>query len=288
MKLKINCVARLLLMILAVFSFFTLGRAAGEKIGVLVVAHGSDEIRWNQVVQQGVAAVRLPYPIAVGYLEFTEPDIQKAVTKLESQGVSRIIAVPLFVSTYSNHIEEIKYILRLRDTLPQSEGATGETLRQVQCHSQISLTAALDDHPIVAKILAERLQRISSDPGHEVAVLVGHGADTEAGATKWQAQFDSLAQQVKKNLKLKAAYYGFAAMGKPTVRQTVTAAGSEGEVLLIPVMLSEGFFTDQKIPRDLEGLRYRYPQPGERALLPHADLARFIEMRVKETVNQQK
>jgi sirohydrochlorin ferrochelatase len=287
----------LFIMMSMIFSVFAPGWAAGGKTGVLVIAHGSDETRWNQVVQQGVAEVRLPYPIAVGFLEFTKPDIQKAVTQLETHGVNRIIAVPLFVSTYSNHIEEIKYVLGLRNTLPQPEGVSGENsasgqtaeeLRQIQSHSQIILTPALDDQPIVAKILAERLKTISRHSEREVAVLVGHGADSAAAEVKWRTQFASLADQVKKILKLKDARYGFAAMGKPTVRQVVTEAATAGEVILIPVMLSEGFFTDRKIPHDLTGLQYRYPQPGERALLPHPDLSRLVELRVRELVKARK
>jgi sirohydrochlorin ferrochelatase len=297
MKRNKHVLTALFLLMAAFFSAFAPGGAAGGKTGVLVIAHGSNETGWNQVVQQGVAGVRLPYPIAVGFLEFTEPGIQKALTQLETQGVNRIIAVPLFVSTYSNHIEEIKYVLRLRNTLPRPEGVFGEhsvsghtdeALRQIQSHCQIILTPALDDQAIVAGILSERLKTISRRPDREVAVLVGHGADSAAGEVKWRAQFASLARQVKKDLKLKNARYGFAAMGKPTARQAVTAAVAEGEALVVAVMLSEGFFTDRKIPHDLEGLQYRYPQRGSRALLPHPDLARFIELRVGEVVKNQK
>jgi sirohydrochlorin ferrochelatase len=286
----------LFLMLLTLFSSFAPGWAAEEKTGVLVIAHGSDELSWNQVVQQVVADVKLSQPITVGFLEFTTPNIQMAVTQLEKQGVNRIIAVPLFVSTYSNHIEEIKYILGLRDALPQPEAVVGghdavvepaEPLQQVKCHSKIFLTPALDDQPIVAAILAERLKTISRHPEREIAVLVGHGADSAVGTAKWQTQFASLADQVKKTLKLKDASYGFAAMGQPTIRNAVSAATAKGDVLLIPVMLSEGFFTERKIPHDLEGLQYRYPQPGKRALLPHQEMARLIELRVNELVKGQ-
>jgi sirohydrochlorin ferrochelatase len=299
MKRNNHLLIGLFLMMLALLAGITPGMAKAEKTGVLVIAHGSDELSWNQAVQHAAAGVKLPYPVELGFLEFTTPNIQTAVTKLEKQGVNRIIAVPLFISTHSNHIEEIQYILGLRDTLPQPEvgvephgpdqvAEAGEVLKQVQTHSKILLTSAIDDHPIIAAILAERLKPISRHPEHEVAVLVGHGADSAAGAEKWQAQFASLAAQVKKSLKLKAAYYGFAAMGQPTIRNVVSDATAEGDVLLIPVMLSEGFFTERKIPQDLVGLQYRYPQPGNRALLPHRELPRFIELRVNELIKSQK
>ena len=49
--------------------------------------------------------------------------IHEAVEKLEKldeQGVTKIVAVPLFISSVSGHIEEIEYVLGLREELPES------------------------------------------------------------------------------------------------------------------------------------------------------------------------
>jgi sirohydrochlorin ferrochelatase len=273
--------------------------AAEENIGVLVVAHGSDESSWNETVQQAVGEVDLSYPLELGFLEFTEPDIHAAVKKLEERGVNKIIAVPLFVSSYSNHIEEIKYVLGLRDTLPEGEesaeghGGEGEPaaeeevqLTPVVTQAEIVLTPALDDHVMVAGILADRLKTVSGNPAGEVAILVGHGSDTEEGQQKWRETFSSLAGRVKDLLDLKDAGYGFALMGEPAVRESVEQAVNQGDdVLVAPVMLSEGYFTDTVIPNMLlNGLDYSYPGTGNRALLPHSNIARFIELRVNDVI----
>lgn len=269
----------ILLLAVAMFSVSPVFGATEEKIGVLVVAHGSNE-DWNQAVQEEVEQVKLPYPVELVFLESVERDINSVVKELEEEGVNKIIAVPLFICSYSNHMEEIKCILGLRDTLPEEE----DELTPVNTQAEIVLTPALDDHVIVAGILAERLKTISQDPGQEIAVLVGHGSSAVEGHQKWCANLDSLAGQLKNLLDLKDVHYGFVGVGEPTVRDTVSQAVYQGNVLVVPVMLSEGYFTGTKIPKALDGLEYRYPEPGNRALIPHANISRFIELRVNDVV----
>nr|CBH38888.1 hypothetical protein BSM_23650 [uncultured archaeon] len=44
--------------------------------------------------------------------------INIAVDKHDEAGVTKIIAVPLFISSHSGHIGEIEYVLGLREELP--------------------------------------------------------------------------------------------------------------------------------------------------------------------------
>jgi len=119
---------------------------SGGELGVLVVAHGSDEDLWCRQVRQVVANVSLPYPVELGFLEFVPNEsIGDALERLESQGVREIIAVPLFISSYSSHIQEIEYVLRLRDAL-----SSGEGLARVNTTANITMTRALGDHSLVA------------------------------------------------------------------------------------------------------------------------------------------
>ncbi|WP_166405026.1 sirohydrochlorin chelatase [Desulfonema ishimotonii] len=253
--------------------------------GVLVIAHGSDEAGWNQAVDDAVRNVCLPYPVALGFLEFQEQDIAAAVRTLEDQNVREIIAVPLFISGSSNHIEEIRYVLGLRDTLPESGGHGGhggeaeEDLIPVTSDAEIYLTHALDDDPVMARIICDHLREISLNPAEEIAVLVGHGSDSSHSEAAWQENFASLALQVKTMMGFGDVRYGFVAMGSPAVADVVAQAQSEGRVLVSPVMLSQGYFINVKIPRVLEGMDYTY---ADRALLPDPGITTFIENTIRE------
>ncbi|RCV63076.1 Sirohydrochlorin ferrochelatase [Methanophagales archaeon] len=89
-----------------------------EQIGILVIGHGSPSDSWCAPLRSVVANVSSPYPVELGFLEFVPNEtINVAVDKLDEAGVTKIIAVPLFISSHSGHIGEIEYVLGLREEL---------------------------------------------------------------------------------------------------------------------------------------------------------------------------
>ncbi|KAF5417257.1 MAG: hypothetical protein C5S48_00675 [Candidatus Methanogaster sp.] len=214
---------------------------ADEKIGVLVIAHGSPSDSWCDPVRNATDEADLPYPVELGFLEFVPNEsINIAVGRLNDAGVTKIIAVPLFVSSHSSHIQEIEYVLGLRETLPLTtehvvvEGmemeravtqkggqyvisrvpleadtdgdlqATGhpeeDPLVPVETDSEIVLTTAIDDHWLVAEIVTDRTADLCADPEGETLVLVAHGTGAEDNFTGWVNSTSSLADQTRLNL----------------------------------------------------------------------------------------
>ncbi len=259
----------------------------GEKIGVLVIAHGTPSEGWCGPVREAVEDVSLPYPIELGFLEFVpNKTIGDAVERLDEDGVNKIIAVPLFVSSYSSHIQEIEYILGLRATPPGDE-----ELERVETSAEITLTKTMDDHSLVGYILADRTVELSEDPGNETVVIISHGTEDEAGLATQINNQDWLAGETKKilkwwmdpSIKIKDIRYAFIHLNETsypdlTTRSVVENASLEGDVIVLPLMISEGFFTARRIPQLLEGLSYRY---DGKALASHPNVARWIETKVR-------
>jgi sirohydrochlorin ferrochelatase len=247
-----------------------------ESVGVLLIAHGSPKEVWNNSVQEVVKMVNLPYPIELGFLEYVpNRTIGRAVDELRAKGAVNIVAVPLFISSYSNHIEEIKYILRLRKEPPSG----AEDLHPLESKVSFILTPALDDHPLVAEILADRVRKQSISPRDEIAVLAAHGAETEEDLIKWDEQLASLSAHLKQTLGLKEARYGYIFEEKPLyLRRVMEEAAREGTVIVVPVMVSSGFFTEKYIPKILTNLTYKY---NSNCLSPDRRLASWVEMMVK-------
>lgn len=254
---------------------------AADNVGVLVVAHGSTSEAWNQPVRDMVGEVCLPYPVELGFLEFVRGEtIQDAVDRLEAQGADEIlVSVLLFVSSHSSHIEEIKYLLGLpydpevvhADELPLPVESDAEFI--------LSPAPALDDHPLVAQILCDRARRLSEDPDEEIVVITAHGAGTPEELAKWNENMESLTARMKWDLGVKAVRHSYVFEGRePYLRDVVEEAATQGRVIVIPLMISEGYFTGRKIPRVLEGLDYAYEG---RALCPHPALAKWIELQAR-------
>jgi sirohydrochlorin ferrochelatase len=170
--------------------------AAEESPGVLILAHGAGDPIWTVPLWEAANELKenLPYPVAIGFLEYDEPDIPDAVEQLNAVGVNKIVAVPLFISSYSNHIEEIKYILGLRKDLPDPD----EDLERASPAGEVILIPAVDDHPLMAEVLTEQIKPLIKDPAHEVVVLAAHGSDSEEGKIGWKNNLESLGQQIQK------------------------------------------------------------------------------------------
>lgn len=271
---------------------------AGKELGVLVIAHGSDDDLWCRPVRETVANISLPFPVELGFLEFVPNEsINNAIDRLDSQGVTKIIAVPLFISSYSSHIQEIEYVLRLRDTL-----ASYEDLARVNTTANITMTRALDDHPLLAYILADQIAEISRDPSNETVVILSHGTGDEDDISSQVCCQSWLAEEVKTYLRYRASpsirlrdvkyafIHGNRTLYPDLTVESVMQNASEtidasedgnGSLIVLPLMVSGGSITNDQIPKILEDYDCLYER---KTLASHPNLARWIEQKVAEEV----
>jgi sirohydrochlorin ferrochelatase len=328
-KKSLNTLAVNIMLLIMIISLIIPAVAAEnkEKYGILVIAHGSPGEDWCAPVRDAVSDVDLPYSVELGFLEFVPNEtINDAIERLDNAGVTKIIAVPLFVSSHSSHIQEIEYVLGLRDTLPMTSehvivegvemersvvvmgdgyaishvpvetGADGvmramghpgeeEELIPVETDAEIVLTSAMDDHWLVAGIVADRTADLSKNPEDETLVLVAHGTGEEDNFAGWVNSTESLANQAR----LKLTYWSDPAIGLAgtqaafihynetlhpefTLRPIVENAA---DPVVVPLMVSDGYFTGRKIPGLLENLTYAY---DGKALTSHPNVAEWIEI----------
>ena len=104
---------------LALLSAIGLSAAdADNKTGVLLLAHGGRLSSWNDEVNRIAAVVNKSYPTEVAFGMATKANIQGATDRLSARSVSRIVAVPLFISSYSSVITSTEWLLGLRAEMP--------------------------------------------------------------------------------------------------------------------------------------------------------------------------
>jgi sirohydrochlorin cobaltochelatase len=245
--------------------------------GVLVIAHGSSKPEWVQLVDDAVSRVRLDLPVEVGYLEMVPGRaIVDAIQSLRRRGVDEIIAVPLFVSSGSTHIEEIGYFLGViaKPRLSFEE-------KPIPLEIPVHYTPAMDGHPLIGEIVTERARKLSQRPEEEVVVLVGHGSEVPGFRGKWEEGANQLAAQVQRALGFRQAVY--ASLHPDHLHEVVRTWSAQHRVLVLPLFLSEGYFTKKVIPSKLAGLEYVYS--GE-TYLPHPLISRWIEEMVRDAIGQ--
>src|SRR5688572_7190754 len=109
--LKIRTVLPLLVVTLLV------ARSSWADPGILLLAHGGSA-EWNGRVMELAAKVNATRPTEVAFGMATRANIQSAIDKLVARGVTEIVAVPLFVSSWSTVITSTEYLLGLRAEAP--------------------------------------------------------------------------------------------------------------------------------------------------------------------------
>jgi sirohydrochlorin ferrochelatase len=247
------------------------------KPGVLVISHGSPDPNWVAFVDETVAdaadELREDIPIVSSFLEIVEGRlIQDGIDQLEDMGVTDMIVIPLFVSSGSTHIDEISYALGIKST-PEKE----TDLEPFSLTARVFFGDPIDDDPIVAEIVWDKVKELSTKSDREVLLLVGHGSRHESFRQRWERGIAGLSARVGNLGQMANADY--ALLSPDSLRSKVSYWQKERgyEVIVAPLFLSKGYFTGTVIPTRLEGLEYRYS--GE-ALLPHSKLSRWIYQQI--------
>jgi sirohydrochlorin cobaltochelatase len=264
--------------------------------GVVLVAHGGDST-WNAQVAKIASSVRASGPVEVSFLMGAgarDARFQDAVARLQSRGVSRIAVVPLLVSSYSGHYDQIRWLVGdsvgLSETMMHHLHMAG--IERPSSKIPLRLTSAMDDAGEVARVLADRALALTTAPGERALMIVGHGPNSAEDNAKWMENLRRVADSVKALSGFRDVRVGVVRDDAPApvraeavrgVREVIElqhlATGKP--VIVVPVLVSKGSVSRDKLPNDLKGTPSVY---GSEPLLPHPAMARWIERKVREAV----
>ncbi|WP_301628112.1 sirohydrochlorin chelatase [Paenibacillus apis] len=241
--------------------------------GVLIISHGSPDPGWAELVDGTVSELMelLPEGISVEAVFLDNQEgrlIQDGIDRLEAQGITEIIVIPLFVSSGSTHIDEITYALGIKNT-PEKE----TDMERLRISARVFLGVPVHDDPLIAELVWDKVKGLSKRPEREALVLVGHGSRHDGFRQRWEEGIAALSARIGEISGLAAADY--ALLNPDSLRSQVSRYTEEmGDgVIVAPLFLSAGYFTKRVIPERLKGLQYRYS--GE-PLLPHPLVARWM------------
>ncbi|HEX6694125.1 MAG TPA: CbiX/SirB N-terminal domain-containing protein [Longimicrobiales bacterium] len=264
------------------------------QVGTLVIAHGGGP-EWDAQVRTVAAQVNTGGPVEVSFLmgpgAKTAP-FQSAAKKLVDAGAKEIVVVPVLVSSHSGHYDQIRYLAGLIDSIDETmmHHLHMGGIERAAVNVPIRVAAALDNAPEMAVVLAERARAAAAEPASQALFLIGHGSNSAEDHAAWMANLRPVADSVKSLTGFRSVLIGLvrddapAAVRAEAVRSAremiqLQAAVTGRDVVVIPILISRGQVSEQKIPADLQGLPIRYaPVP----LLPHPQIARWIEKRVRD------
>lgn len=289
-----------------VFVALLVAQTASADPGILLLAHGGSS-EWNGRVTQLAATVNATRPTEVAFGMATRANIQSAIDKLAARGVTEIVAVPLFVSSWSTVITSTEYLLGLRKDAPAAlatfakmthaapaaaggaerdahaaHGDATDGTKPVKSPVPVRMTPALNDHPIVAAILGSRARAIARDPATESLIIVAHGPTEDEDNRRWLTDMGSLAERIRTRDKFASLEYLTLRDDAPKpVRDAATAQlrtivererSAGRRVLIVPLLISFGGI-EQALRQRLDGLAYTM---ADAALMPDDRLATWV------------
>ena len=269
-------------------------QAQPTKVGTVVVAHGGDSV-WNAHVREVAGQVKTGGPVEVSFLMGAGAKttrFQDAVARLEAQGVAEIVVVPMLVSSHSGHYDQVRYLggepVTLGEQMMHHLHMAG--IERPTAKVPVRVTKAMDASAEVARVLADRALALSKTPRDQALLIVGHGPNSAEDYAAWMGNLRPVADSVK-------AWTGFKDVRVDLVRDDAPAPVraeavrrvrelidlqhmvTNKDVIVVPVLVSKGSVSRDKVPNDIRGTRSIYA--GE-PLLPHPAMARWIESRVRE------
>lgn len=278
----------------------TAGAAAQEaggipaSVGTLIVAHGGSE-DWNAPVLRLAEQVPSAGPVEVSFLMGDAAPgyrFQDRVARLVEAGATSVVVVPLLASSHSGHYEQIRYLTGdvdgLSETMMHHLHMAG--IERPGVDVPIRLTAALDASLEIATILSERAVALADAPAEQALFIVGHGPNAAEDHAGWMANLRPVADSIARTTGFRDVKLGLVRDDAPeavraeAVRRIREIIDLQHEltgrdVVVVPLLVSKGYVSTQKLPADLEGLPVRYDGEG---LLPHRALAGWVARRVGE------
>ncbi|MBI3553910.1 MAG: hypothetical protein HY077_15550 [Elusimicrobia bacterium] len=267
---------------------------AEKLFGVLLLGEGGDK-DWKDAadsIKKEMAKKKLPFEFAMG--QGDGKAVQKAVDRLESLHVKKIVAVPLLLSSYSEEMDQDRYLLGIREkpsqefaAAPHSHNRAAGAQARVKAKVPVVLTKGLDDSEMVVDILAARARALSHDPSKEILVLVGKAPASKEGLKDWVSTVDALAEKVRQKSGFRRAQGAALRDGidrrardasEAEVHKAVAALHRTGPVIVIPLELSPDL-VHNRMPHILEGIQVRYDGKG---ILPDPRIAKWVEDSAEE------
>ena len=272
---------------------------APARVGTVIVAHGGDSL-WNSRVLEVAKEAQTGGPVEVSFLMGPAAQatrFQDAVARLQAKSVTEIVVVPMLVSSHSGHYDQIRWLsgenIAVDTTMMHHLHMSG--ISRPTTRLPIRLARAMDNASQVARVLADRALALTNEPRERALFIVGHGPNSAEDYAAWMENLRPVADSVKKWTGFRDVRVDLVRDDAPApvraeavrrvrelieLQQLVTGR----EVIVVPVLVSKGTVSRDRVPADLAGLPVVYV--GE-PLLPHPALARWVEERVRSGAREE-
>jgi len=188
--------------------------APAQKVGVLLVNHGSRSDTWRKQLldledktRSQIMAGGIVKGVKTAFMEYTEPSIATRLKEFDKDGFTDVIIVPVFLTISPHTFDDIPTLIGKKEDPSSMETLKMEKIERYSPKAETFITPALDFTDILKKNILRRAQALSKDPKTEGLVLIAYGDATYE--KQWIELMAEVSEHVKKNAGIGAWSYGW-------------------------------------------------------------------------------
>ncbi|MCC6251481.1 MAG: cobalamin biosynthesis protein CbiX [Bacteroidia bacterium] len=219
-----------------------------QKIGVLLVNHGSRSETWRKAltdfedkVKDRILAGGEIKGTKTAHMEYTEPSIATRLKEFDAEGYTDVIIVPVFLTVSPHTFDDIPTIIGQKEDAQSKEALKIEKIERYTPKAKTYITPNLDFTDILKKNVLRRVNALSKEPSKEGIVLIGYGDETYD--KEWGQLFDDVAEYVKENTGINKHSYGWCGHivrynSDKTTEAINTVLKEKEKAIVIPVLVA--------------------------------------------------
>jgi hypothetical protein len=219
---RITQLSTVLLLAIATIGFISCGNSsaatsevkAEQKIGVLLVNHGSRSETWRQAlldletnVKDSILADGKVTGIKTAFMEYNEPSIATRLKEFDAEGFTDVIIIPVFLTVSPHSFDDIPTIIGQKEDPQSMEMLKIEKIERYTPKAKTHITPLLDFTDIVQQNILRRVKELSTDPKNEGVTMIAYGDETYM--KEWSELLDQVGVFVEKNTGIEAHSYGW-------------------------------------------------------------------------------
>ncbi|KXX71714.1 sirohydrochlorin chelatase [Flammeovirga sp. SJP92] len=274
--------------------------STGEKIGVLLVNHGSHSKGWRQMLKDIEIDVKDDImksgeitDVRTAFMEYTEPSIATQMKKFDEENYDRVIVVPIFLTISSHTSNDIPNIVGLANDPKVKASLKEEGIDTYTSKARVVVTPLLDFPTVLKKNITRRAKALSNGSGDEGVALIAYG--DEEFNQQWEEMVEDIGRYLKAQTGIGSISYGWCGhlvrySSEPTKKAIDQILELEERAIVIPVLVAnDEHFQGEIIQKGVDMVedqkRVVYKQD---AILPDANINKWVVKIVAETVAEVK
>ncbi|PAU94986.1 hypothetical protein CK503_05855 [Aliifodinibius salipaludis] len=261
-----------------------------ENLGVIFMPHGSD-YTWNRRMMSAVEDLQNEYMIEHAFSMADPHLVKKAAQRLEERGAKAITVVRVF-SLESSFRGKTEYMLGLKKQRGHGGHSYGGVPPRIISGSDFYTLGGLEDSPLFAEALLDRVLELSESPQKETIVLTAHGTGSDEANNHWENNLERIASHMQKTaeekgVSFRAIEYGTWREDWPDLREESInnirnlikeASENDGTAIVIPARTTHGGHAS----RWLSDLEYKHNGKG---FAPHPLFEKWFEKQIQKSLD---